>query len=80
MLRPTGLFLMKRERLASVAEIRNKENNLNAPLYIRGNQDTARPERGAVSQQQDIADWQQSSLVLRDSMDEPLGKFSYFTK
>ena len=60
-------------RLVSVDEIRNNGNNLSIPLYIRGSQDATRPEREAVSLQQAIADWQQSSLALRDSMNELLG-------
>lgn len=60
-------------RLVSVDEIRNNGNNLSIPLYIRGSQDATRPEWEAVSLQQAIADWQQSSLALRDSMNELLG-------
>lgn len=59
-------------RMVTNEEIREKGGNLSIPLYVRLNNGKGNGESpdGAVSLKQAIADWQQSSMRLRESMDD----------
>lgn len=60
-------------RVATVDEIRANNANLSIPLYVRP---TANGSNGKAAAADDkdlkaaIADWQQSSITLRESMDQ----------
>jgi type I restriction enzyme M protein len=53
-------------------EIREKSHNLSIPLYIRPNNTSSNGnnEEKAISLEQAIAEWQESSIALRESMQE----------
>ncbi len=62
-------------RVASNDEIREKDGNLSIPLYVRASPTRSdmvaeeHPVYSAASLQDAIADWQESSKALRESMD-----------
>jgi len=57
-------------RVVSNDEIREKGSNLSIPLYVRADNGNGNGNGGidAVSLKQAIADWQESSKALRESM------------
>jgi type I restriction enzyme M protein len=58
-------------KVVSNDEIRRKGNNLSIPLYVRADNGSATGNEAAdtISLKQAIANWQQSSMALRESMD-----------
>ena len=58
-------------RVVSNDEIREKASNLSIPLYVRADNGNGNGNGAAdaVSLKQAIANWQQSSMALRESMD-----------
>ena len=57
-------------RLVSLEEIRNQQHNLSIPLYVRSESAESRANAGTKSSlDETIADWQTSSIALRQSMD-----------
>jgi type I restriction enzyme M protein len=57
-------------RVVANDEIREKGNNLSIPLYVRTDNANGNGTAEAISLEQAIADWQESSTALRKSMDE----------
>jgi type I restriction enzyme M protein len=58
-------------RVVGNDEIREKASNLSIPLYVRANNGNGNGNGAAetVSLKQAIANWQESSMALRESMD-----------
>ncbi|HEX3641886.1 MAG TPA: N-6 DNA methylase, partial [Ktedonobacteraceae bacterium] len=57
--------------VATLDEVRAKEANLNIPLYVRSNgTGNGAIVNDEISLEKAIADWQQSSQVLRTSMND----------
>jgi len=54
-------------------EIREKGSNLSIPLYVRADNSNGQENSETVSLKQAIADWQESSKALRESMDGLFG-------
>jgi len=59
-------------QVAGNDEIREKDSNLSIPLYVRTNNDNGNGgvADDGVSLKQTVADWQQSSTTLRESMSD----------
>jgi type I restriction enzyme M protein len=56
-------------RVVSNDEIREKGSNLSIPLYVRADNGNGNGATEIISLKQAIANWQQSSMALRESMD-----------
>ncbi|MDA3949624.1 MAG: N-6 DNA methylase [Spirochaeta sp.] len=56
-------------RKGSNDEIREKGNNLSIPLYVRTDNANGNGSAETISLEQVIADWQESSTPLRESME-----------
>jgi type I restriction enzyme M protein len=59
-------------RVVSNDEIREKGSNLSIPLYVRANNGNGNGAAETISLKQDIANWQESSHQLRNSMNQLL--------
>ena len=59
-------------RVVGNDEIREKGSNLSIPLYVRADNGSGNADGAAeaVSLKQAIANWQESSMALRESMDQ----------
>lgn len=66
-------------KVVSNAEIREKGGNLSIPIYVRGDNGNGNGKGtpDAVSLKQAVADWQESSLKLRESMDQLFSIFKF---
>ena len=56
-------------RVVSNDEIREKGSNLSIPLYVRVDNGNGNGSAETISLKQAIANWQESSMALRESMD-----------